>query len=225
MGNILNTIYQRCCCDNIRLVLCSDAQEIYENYHDEIVDFRKADLFEEARLSIKSKSLGLLLRISGIISLLRMALSNSDGSVLEKSDIEMAMNIVNYSVLNAFSLLPSKPSNGRSNTKLRKDVNKTPLPNPENLTIEYLQQYQKVTKRFLNHDKILLATISKDKIYPVVNNESGSLIANRFVNGLQQLGFGYISPSSKSFKRYKPEGENCPGKDGLRKKYKMLNIS
>ena len=135
----------------------------------------------------------------------------------------MALAIVNYSNENAFSLLPTHPSHNQRKVK-PKDL-KMPLPEPENLTIEYLQHYQKVTKPFLQHKKIPLVAMSKDKIYPVVNNLSGSHIATKFVNGLQHLGFGIISPASKTFKRYHPDDENCPDKDGLRKKYKLLNLN
>lgn len=205
-----------------KLVLTTEAMQVYEKYHDEVVDYRKSDAFEEAKLSIKSKSLGLLLRVSGVISLIRMFLSATDEFLVCKSDIEMALNIITYSINNAFALLPNKISDRSS--KKQCEVKKTPLPDPENLTMEYLQQYQKVTKRLLQHEKIPLSSVSRDKIYPVVNNISGSQIASKFVGGLQQLGFGYVSPSSKSFKRYHPEDENCPDKEGLRKKYKQLNL-
>jgi len=39
-----------------KLVLTTEAMQVYEKYHDEVVDYRKSDAFEEAKLSIKSKS-------------------------------------------------------------------------------------------------------------------------------------------------------------------------
>ena len=224
MTMILNNIYQRCSESNIGLTLSPAALKKYEDYHDEIVDFRMSDLFEEARLSVKSKSLGLLLRISGVISLLRKELSTKDQEdVVELSDIDMALNIVTYSVSNAFALLPTK-SRSTCNKKA-KEVRKTPLPEPENITLEHLVQYQKVTKQILQQENIPMSTISKNKIYPIVNNVSGSHVANKFVKGLEKLGLGYVSPSSKSFKRYHPNDENCPDREGLQKKYKFLNLS
>ena len=70
---------------------------------------------------------------------------------------------------------------------------------PYNLTIDFLQRYEKVTKRLLSEKSIPLATVSKNIIYPVINNVSGSQVASKFVNGVVKLGFGHISPASKSF--------------------------
>ena len=120
MKTILETIYSRCNKENVRLVLSAEAQDIYESYHDSIVDFRKEDAFEEAKLSIKSKPPVLLLRISGIISLLRVALTNNDTENLnqvEESDINMALKIVEYSINNAFALLPKNHSTTSTSKK------------------------------------------------------------------------------------------------------------
>ena len=45
--------------------------KIYDENHDEAVDFRAEDLFEERKVSVKSKSIGLAMRLSGVICLLR----------------------------------------------------------------------------------------------------------------------------------------------------------
>ena len=208
MATMLNNIYQKCCENDTRLVLSPEAFKKYEDYHDEIADFRLSDLFEEARLSVKSKSLGLLLRISGIISLLRTELSDQGNeNNVEVSDVDMALNIVNYSVSNAFSLLPTKSS--KTCKKKGTEVRKPPLPEPENITLEHLVQYQKSTKQILQQETITV--ISKNKIYPIVNKVSGSNIATKFVKGLEKLGLGYISPASKSFKRYHADDESFSG--------------
>ena len=78
--------------------------------------------------------------------------------------------------------------------------------------------------KIISQDQIAMSSITRDKIYPVVNNESGSGIANKFIQGLHNLGFGKYSPNSKSFKRYRPNDENCPDRENLKKKYKQLNI-
>ena len=137
MKCVLQNVYENCYKEAVHLNLSPEALEVYKKYHDDIVDYRKSDLFEEARLSVKSKSLGLLLRLSGVICFLRMAASNVKlENLVEKTDIDMAMNIVNYSVANAFSLLPLQSSNDRSkNIDKVKTVKKTPLSEPENLTI------------------------------------------------------------------------------------------
>jgi len=99
-----------------------------------------------------------------------------------------------------------------------------PLPEAENLTIDFLKPYHKQVKRILTDEPIPLSAITRDKIYPLINNESGSHIGGRFVNGLQNLGFGRFSPNFKSFKRYSPDDDSCPDRENLRKKYKLLNI-
>ena len=47
--------------------------------------------------------------------------------------------------------------------------------------------------------------------------DCGSVVANKFVQGLQNLGFGKYSPTSKSFKRFRPNDENCPDRENLKK--------
>ena len=93
---------------------------------------------------------------------------------------------------NAFCLVPSKFEKPEVVTS-RKSTTKPPLQEPENLTVEYLQQYQKVTKRLLQNDTVLLTKITKDKVYPIINDISGSQVANKFVRGLQHLGFGKVT--------------------------------
>ena len=46
-------------------------ERLYAEYLDSVVEYRKEYLFEEKRVSIKSKSVGLVMRLSGVISLLR----------------------------------------------------------------------------------------------------------------------------------------------------------
>ena len=75
---VFQTIFNHCQNGN-QIQLSDDAFEEYKMVHDEIVNFRNADRFEEDKLSIKAKSLGHILRVSGIISLLREAvMKNND---------------------------------------------------------------------------------------------------------------------------------------------------
>ena len=218
MKSVLSKIYNRCVDNNIKLTLTEEAELVYDACHDAIVDYRMEEKFEEAKLSIKSKSLGLLLRVSGVISLLRTALENDDSNseVVTEADINMANEIVTYSVEMAFSLLkgPSVEKPKKNNNSVRF---KPPLPEPENLTMDYLMTYQKCAKRFLSNESIPLSVVSRDKIYPIVNNVSGSQIANKFIGGMEKLGFGRVSPASKCFKRHNPDDDTCPNKDELKK--------
>ena len=55
------------------LNLSDEAMQIYRIAHDENVDYREKEVFKEELLSIKSKSLGHLLRVAGVINRLREA--------------------------------------------------------------------------------------------------------------------------------------------------------
>jgi len=58
MKEIVDNIYQRCAKQKLRLCFDDDARQLYETFHASIVDYRKSDIFEESRLSVKKKSLG-----------------------------------------------------------------------------------------------------------------------------------------------------------------------
>ena len=66
--------------------------------------------------------------------------------------------------------------------------------------------------------------ITRDIIYPVINNESGAVVASKFIQGLQKLGFGKYSLNFKCFKRFRPNDENCPDRESLKDKYRLLNL-
>ena len=112
---VLGKIYKRCFEKNVKRVLDVEVEEVYDKYHDSIVDYKMEDQFEEAKLSIKSKFLGLLLRVSEIICLLRNALQSEESSqscIVTKLDIEMDLKIFDYSVQMSFSLLKSTKKTG-----------------------------------------------------------------------------------------------------------------
>ena len=229
MKLVMNNIYNRCVNQPLVLTLNHDAVELYENFHDSVVDFRKEDSFEESRLSVKSKSLGLVMRVAGIISLLRSSvLDISKVNVIEidnfvtGEDFRMASLIVDVSVNTAFSLLRKQVK--RSSSKVESKVIKSPLPEPENFSIENAQQHQRLVKKIISQPTIPLSIVSRDKIYPVINGVSGSQVGTKFLRGLQNIGLGQISPVSKTFKRCHPDDENCEDRDELKKKYKRLNL-
>ena len=72
-STILQKIYVSCTGKGMELQLNKEAMHLYQNLHDEIVDFRMKDKFEEDKISIKSKSLAQTLRISAVICLLSRA--------------------------------------------------------------------------------------------------------------------------------------------------------
>ena len=203
--------------------LDDDAMKMYDAFHDEIIEFRQKDRFEEARLSVKSKSLGMVMRVASVICLLRSSLKDNVSITVTKTDFAMANVIVQSSVSTAFAMLYDGMQSSSKGSK-KVPLRHKPLPEAENLTVEYLVLFHQKVRKIVCQDKILMSSITTDKIYPVVNNESGSVVANKFVQGLQNLGFGKYSPNSKSFKRFRPNDENCPDRENLKKKYRQLNI-
>ena len=212
-------------------LLNDEAKVLYEQFHDEIVEYRQKDRFEESKLSVKSKSLGLVLRVAAVISLLNYSVDkqanvqHQHSNLVTKIDFEMAKKIVQSSVSTAFALLqPEESLIKPKKSSVKNPVVRMPVPEADSITLDYLVPYHRQVKHILAHERIPLSTITRDKIYPIVNNESGSRVASKFIMGLQQLGFGTLSPKSKSFKRFSPETEECPDRENLKKKYKALNI-
>ena len=69
------------------LTLNDDVVDLYEELHGVIVNYRREDQFEEVKLRLKSKSLGLVMRFSGFMSLFRMAVKHDDDEVNEKDSL------------------------------------------------------------------------------------------------------------------------------------------
>ena len=161
------------------------------------------------------------MRLASIICLLRTACTDQISNTVTKQDVVMAKKIADSSVSTAFALLENE--NQSSATK-KGPLRQPPLPEADQLTMEYLLPYHNKVRKIVKEDKIPMSAITRDKIYPVVNNQSGSLIASKFVKGLESLGFGKYSPNSKSFKRFSPGDDDCPDREKLIQKYRLLNI-
>ena len=223
-SQILQLIYTVCQTATV-LTLDESAFNEYKIIHDEIVKFRGEDLFEEDLLSIKSKSLGHITRVSGVISLLRNAESIYQGKnqefnhIICKDDFLMAKYIVSHSNDISFALMDKKHANHSSSHILKPGI-----PDPENMTIDFLVPHQKFVKRLLRESEVPLSIISRDNLYPVINKEKGALVANRFVRGLCTVGLGKIDEKTKRFKRFLVSDDDCPDKENLESKWRKLNI-
>ena len=195
--------------------------------HDEIVNFRNADRFEEDKLSIKAKSLGHILRVSGIISLLREAVMKNNyvhgysfQNLVVKENFIMAKELVNHYIQTCFTLL----SNDNRSSKTKSVLSKQSIPEPENKTVEFLIPHKRFVQRLLQGEEVQLSRVSRDNIYPVINKEKGALVAMKFVQGICKLGFGKIDGINKQFKRYLPTDADCPDKENLPSKLRKLDI-
>ena len=241
MQKLLNTLYNLSAKKDIIMVLDDEAEELYDQHHDEATTFRKNNIFEERRVSSMSKSIGLSMRLAGIICLLRNVISILDEQeeneeeeneedekpitfTVIKSDFNMALKITLYSLKTSFSLMPDHIEQGRVGTSTALSRIKLPVLEPENFTIDYAIENCKIVKKYLCTPSVPLSQVSRDKMYPIVNNVQGTAIGKKFVNGLKNIGLGFISPTCKSFKRYDLEDSNCPDRESLKRKYRLLNI-
>ena len=76
--------------------------------------------------------------------------------------------------------------------------------------MDYTVTNHKIVKKYLITPSIPMSLVSRDKMYPIVQNVTGKHISNKFVKGMMNLGLGNISPTSKSFKRFHHDDENYP---------------
>ena len=261
-------------CVIFRLVvpLKSEAERLYDLHHDEVVDYRQTDLYEEKKVSIKSKSIGLALRLSGAICLLRnycewdkekksladeiVAESDDDqlisGQIPEENevneeeeeiryditgeDFKMALGLTKYSVKTSIALLSAEVPGMCKSTKQRvpKNTIKTPIPEPENCSMEYLLLESRHAKKYLSTSNVSMTDAIRNKWYPSddsidkmslpAGSGLGRVKGMKFVRGLQELGLGVLSPGKNHFKRIHYDDEDCDDKENLKKKYRMLNL-
>ena len=74
MSEVYRKVYKQCKkAFSVSLVLDSEAYEVYKVYHNQVVEYRKEDLYEEDKLSVQSKSTGIMLRLFGVLRLLSEA--------------------------------------------------------------------------------------------------------------------------------------------------------
>ena len=169
---LLASIYKRCSENAKKLIIAHDATHIYDQYHDEVVTFRLENKGEPFLRSVKSKSLGILLRLGGVMSLMRNACKtiNSEeipqyNDSINSEDLNRALQIVRYSVETCFSIVKVNKKIGITKNLII-GKNKEPVPEPENFTMDYIMCNAKITKRILKKPEISVSLITRDKIYP-----------------------------------------------------------
>lgn len=219
LSDVFEKIYDACDDDTV-IKMTPEAYVQYKEYQREVIAFRKHDLFEEVRVSVKSKSIGIMVRLSGILCLLREGISRdsfkSFKMEITKEDVLRALKIVRYSNEISFHLLNEK------NEKSKSTVKSVPL--PDDFSIDFLVPYHKKVKKLIDNEFTTIADINKNNVYPIINNERSNDVGMRFVKGLVRLGFGEIKTinGKNGFKRFNPEDE---GREELKEKYKKLNLS
>ena len=188
------------------------------------MDFRFNEKFENHKVAIMSKSKILVVRLAGIVSLLRNSLKEDFDSTITKEDFLMATKMVKYSVDTSFKLLTRFDSVKK--TKKNEPMRiKTPVPQPENFTIEYAQSHSKTVNKILANPLKSITEITKNKTYPQVDGASGADVAKRFLRGLEFLGLGCVTPNGKNFKRVSiNDTEDNDEKESIKKKLKLFNV-
>ena len=137
--------------------------------------------------------------------------------VISLDDFQQAMAIIKYSVETSMAIIK------KSDRQLKKPASapkKMPIPEPEEITMEYLINNQTHVKNILKDDETRLNEITRMKNYP--NQSGGRVPALKFVKGLAANGLGKYSPNSDAFKRYNPNAEICPDRENVKRKWGRL---
>ena len=244
MAEIFKSIYDRCVKKGIELFVSDDGSHIYKDLHDEIVQYRREHRGFKLEKSIRSKSLGILLRVGGVMSFIRNALCNTDEEVtfydneVNLDDMERALKIVKYCQKNSLAVCDGKVHSvpqveieqkiSRPNQS-RSRLLKVPMPAPENFTFDYVMDSNPTkVKNLLSVPQVKIRNVTGNKMYPSVpdtDTRDGAQIARNWLQGLVVLGLGEVDKASKVFKRFHPDDPNCHDREGLRKIWNSLNIT
>ena len=190
MGSVLKDIFDYCK-EPCEIKLSKEAAEIYKDYFNSIVDFRYEEKYDDNKVSIKSKSRGLSLRIAGVLALLRhfseshqrtvseeahqseelpstsnsSEISYDEVKVIEitKDDYSMALNITNYSVNIAFKLIEPTATQNPENGKEKKGKQKICKKNAIPIPEQFTMEYALENANFVRR-LCSTATTSWDNI-------------------------------------------------------------
>ena len=131
--------------------LDTEAFDLFATYDQKVLDFRKADVFEDMKSMIMSKSIGNVLRVSAVECVLRVATSNLEKDDLSHLDfkisvidMERAITLVTYSVDCLIALIDSTKQNNSTGRKRHIE-----MPAPESMDEEFLMVHKaKIRKIF-----------------------------------------------------------------------------
>ena len=152
---------------------------------------KKQDMYEENKVAVMSRSVGLIMRLSGVICLLRNAVSEIndeqlfDGIAIE-NDLNMTNiytpqsrvskwgNITEYCVNSRFALL-SYESCTKSKGERPLNAFKLPVSEPEIFTMDYVVTNHKFVKKYLITPSVPISLVSRGKMYFIVQNTRGNI--------------------------------------------------
>ena len=109
MTRVFRKIYNR---GNLILKLSSEAKDMYDSHHDDIATFKKESSGDSFAKSMKSKSLGLVMRLAAVLSEIRNALKESTSDeapeydeIVTELDFQRAQKIIDYSNINSLKIM------------------------------------------------------------------------------------------------------------------------
>ena len=135
--------------------------------------------------------------------------------IITKDDFQMAVNIAKFSVKNSLVIM-QKNQKDENNAKQEK----IPIPEPSQISMEYLISHQTHVKNILRTPEIQIKDITRMKNYP--NGSGGRVPALKFVKGLEMNGLGTYCKDSDSFKRFHPDDDESS--DDVKTKWQRLMI-
>ena len=139
--------------------------------------------------------------------------------VIKKEDFVMAVEITKFSLDTSLTIMRKQEQDVKSSAEKQ---GKKPVPEPSDISMEYLLLHQIHVMNILKVDEIKIKDITRMKNYP--NGTGGRLPAVKFVRGMEQNGLGKFSLELDSFKRYHPDDEDCPSREDVRRKWQRLCI-
>lgn len=228
MQTIFNKIFNTFFKQGFTFKLDQDALKVFESYHDnDVLEFRKNDVFEDTKSMIKSKSIGNVLRIAGIQSAVRSAIQSNEDGLIDLScvevttiDIERALNLVNYSVECLFSLIDATNSSKSKGVKRMRE-----MPEPEAMDEEFLMLHKSKIQKLYKYDshEVPMSTITRNHLYPQIGGKSNVDEAKKFLKGLEKNGLGSIreESSNKKWIFILKDKENIPSDNNI---FKRLGI-
>lgn len=205
------SVMNSCFGDGFQFRLDEEALNLFSQYHDiEVLQYRKDELFEDTKSMIKSKSIGNLLRVSGVQAALRFSLhavQNTDDQdiidamdsiIITKDDMQRALAIVSYSVRCLFALIDATKTKNASTTLKRK----LEMPSSVEMDEEFICLHKSKVKKLIDsasNGEIMVATVTKNHIYPQIGQKPTSDDARKFLRGLQLHGLGKLVDAEKKF--------------------------
>ena len=243
LKSVLQKIYDRCVRrEEVRLELDEEAVLLYNSHHDYVQRFRMSNENQARSRSIQSKSVGLLLRLAGVANILRNGVNEVNfqptemqatyihDDTINKIDMQRALTIVKCSVETSTAVTNHLTDNSSKTVVNRESRNFIPIPENENMTMDYLlsKNVVRITRKILSKEKVEQSKVNRDKVYPHTKNveTQGAQFGNKFLSGMVVLGLGEFTGNGRQrvFNRINPYGEDASN-DDLKKKWNLLGIS